>query len=177
MSRYEINSLLYRLKKDPEFRARHCCIPGGDCPGERILHCEDAGLYAIYPLPLITTSRSGDAIDLVVPFVASTWQPYNTVLFRTTVRVSSNRIIQSTFRMISMVATRETAVARLRLAHVLIAAEARNGTPWPLPRRPQIAVNFRQRPSRHPCAALSRDQCRQSLTARSCGSRRTRAGT
>jgi hypothetical protein len=75
------------LMEDPAFRSRHCCMPAGDCPGERIIHCEDAGLYAIYPLPLVETSFDGDAIELVVPFVASTWQPYNTVLFRARVRV------------------------------------------------------------------------------------------
>lgn len=41
MSRYEINSLLYRLKKDPEFRARfdadpHAALAGADLtPAER----------------------------------------------------------------------------------------------------------------------------------------------
>lgn len=74
--------------EDPDFRLRHCCIPGGDCPGERILHCDMAGLYAIYPLPLIEAADVDGAIELTVPFVASTWVPYSVVLFRATVRIN-----------------------------------------------------------------------------------------
>lgn len=77
-----------RDELSPEFRARHCCVPGGNCPGERILPCDRAGLYAVYPLPLIESERVGDDIELVVPFVASTWQPYDVVLFRTRVGVT-----------------------------------------------------------------------------------------
>ncbi|GAB5549373.1 MAG: hypothetical protein SangKO_091330 [Sandaracinaceae bacterium] len=71
---------------DPAFAARHCCL-GDTCPGEQILHCDRAGLYGIYPLPLIETERTDGGIVLDVPFVASTWQPYNVVLFRTRVLV------------------------------------------------------------------------------------------
>ncbi|MAQ14987.1 MAG: hypothetical protein CMN30_09370 [Sandaracinus sp.] len=71
---------------DPAFQAEHCCL-GDTCPGNRILHCDRAGLYAIYPLPLIEVSRSSDGVLLDVPFTASTWQPYNVVLFRTRVLV------------------------------------------------------------------------------------------
>ena len=36
---------------DPAFQAAHCC--GESCPGEQILHCDKAGLYGAYALPLI----------------------------------------------------------------------------------------------------------------------------
>lgn len=71
---------------DPAFAARHCCL-GDTCPGEQILHCDRAGLYGIYPLPVIGAERTDDGVVLEVPFVASTWQPYNVVLFRTRVLV------------------------------------------------------------------------------------------
>lgn len=73
--------------QDPAFVAQHCCIPGGSCPGERVIQCDEAGLYGIYPLPLIQATPRGDAVELSVPFVASTWNPYGVVLFRTTVSV------------------------------------------------------------------------------------------
>lgn len=71
---------------DPLFAARHCCV-GDRCPGEQILHCDRAGLYGIYPLPLIESTRTSEGVVLDVPFTASTWQPYNVVLFRTRVLV------------------------------------------------------------------------------------------
>jgi hypothetical protein len=71
---------------DPAFIARHCCV-GDTCPGERIIRCDRGGLYGIYPLPLIEASARDDGYELTVPFVASTWQPYNVVLFRTDVFV------------------------------------------------------------------------------------------
>lgn len=65
---------------DPAFRAAHCC--GATCPGEQILHCESAGLYAAYPLPYPTIARREDGVlEAAVRFVASTWNPYNVVLF------------------------------------------------------------------------------------------------
>lgn len=73
---------------DPEFALRHCCIPGGACPGERVIRCDHGGLYGIYPLPLIETVRRGDELELSVPFVASTWNPYSVVLFRAVVTVT-----------------------------------------------------------------------------------------
>lgn len=73
---------------DPEFVARHCCLPNADCDGERVIRCDQGGLYGIYPLPLIEASpRGDDGWELKVPFVASTWVPYNVVLFRATVQV------------------------------------------------------------------------------------------
>lgn len=71
---------------DPEFVTRHCCV-GETCPGERIIRCDRGGLYGIYPLPLIEAVAEGDGFALTVPFVASTWQPYNVALFRTEVIV------------------------------------------------------------------------------------------
>lgn len=76
------------LMHDPEFVARHCCLPGAaTCPGERVIRCDQGGLYGIYPLPLIETTPRDGGWELRVPFVASTWVPYNVVLFRTTVFV------------------------------------------------------------------------------------------
>lgn len=75
------------LMSDPVFALQHCCIPNGECPGERVIHCDRGGLYGIYPLPLIEAEPNGDGWTLKVPFVASTWQPYNVVLFRATVSV------------------------------------------------------------------------------------------
>jgi hypothetical protein len=71
---------------EPAFVARHCCV-GETCPGERIIRCDRGGLYAIYPLPLIEARAEDGGYVLRVPFVASTWQPYNVVLFRTDVFV------------------------------------------------------------------------------------------
>jgi hypothetical protein len=60
---------------ESEFRAQHCC--GATCAGDEILHCERAGLYAAYALPFI----SADEGVLRVPYLVSTWDPYNVVLF------------------------------------------------------------------------------------------------
>src|SRR5690554_890225 len=75
------------LMSDPLFALKHCCIPNGECPGERVIHCDRGGLYGIYPLPLIEAVPDGDGWTLKVPFVASTWQPYNVVLFQATLSV------------------------------------------------------------------------------------------
>lgn len=71
---------------EPAFVAQHCCV-GETCPGERIIRCDRGGLYGIYPLPLIEAHAEDGGHVLRVPFVASTWQPYNVVLFRTDVFV------------------------------------------------------------------------------------------
>ena len=76
------------LMHDPAFMLRHCCT-GPTCPGERIIRCEQGGLYGIYPLPLIEATPRDGGYELSVPFVASTWVPYNVVLFRTNVFVST----------------------------------------------------------------------------------------
>jgi hypothetical protein len=71
---------------DPAFTAEHCC--GATCPGAQILHCEAAGLYGAYLLPSITVEPGpGDAVELQLPFVASTWDPYNVVLFTVRIRL------------------------------------------------------------------------------------------
>lgn len=73
---------------DPVFAAQHCCVPNMDCDGQRVIRCDRGGLYGIYPLPLIEATRAGaSAWDLKVPFVASTWVPYNVVLFQASVHV------------------------------------------------------------------------------------------
>ncbi len=71
---------------DPAFVVQHCCV-AETCPGERIIRCDQGGLYGIYPLPLIEAAPREDGYELSVPFVASTWVPYNVVLFRTNVSV------------------------------------------------------------------------------------------
>ncbi len=46
MSRYEINSLLYRLKKDPAFRARFSADPEGALAGLDLTDAERAAFLA-----------------------------------------------------------------------------------------------------------------------------------
>lgn len=70
---------------DAAFRAAHCC--GATCDGPAILHCDRAGLYGAYALPTATVTASADARELDIPFLASTWDPYNVVLFRARVTV------------------------------------------------------------------------------------------
>jgi hypothetical protein len=43
MSRYEVNSVLYRLKKDPEFRARFNADPEAALIGTDLTETERAG--------------------------------------------------------------------------------------------------------------------------------------
>ncbi|MEQ1508703.1 MAG: DUF4185 domain-containing protein, partial [Myxococcota bacterium] len=70
---------------DPAFQAAHCCV-GATCPGDQILHCDRAGLYGAYLLPAITVTPTADGgATLALPFLASTWDPYDVVLFTTTV--------------------------------------------------------------------------------------------
>lgn len=46
MSRYEVNSLLYRLKKDPEFRARFDADPRAALTGADLTPAERAAFVA-----------------------------------------------------------------------------------------------------------------------------------
>ncbi|PYO37379.1 MAG: hypothetical protein DMD86_02990 [Candidatus Rokuibacteriota bacterium] len=46
MSRYEVNSLLYRLKKDPEFRARFTTDPEAALAGADLTEAERAAFIA-----------------------------------------------------------------------------------------------------------------------------------
>ncbi|AWV88556.1 DUF4185 domain-containing protein [Bradymonas sediminis] len=74
---------------DPLFLSKHCCSDSGACHGDAIWRCAEAGLYAPYPLPLIRAEQRGeDTWRLSVPYVVSTWTPYNVVLFEHTVDVS-----------------------------------------------------------------------------------------
>ena len=60
---------------------QHCCL-AEPCIGEQIWQCASTGLYGAYPLPepRVTPQDDGTyAVDL--PFVVSTWMPYNVVLF------------------------------------------------------------------------------------------------
>lgn len=71
---------------DPAFMAEHCCGP--TCAGAQILHCLVAGLYGAYLLPTTTVEpQPGGALELQLPFVVSTWDPYNVVLFTARVRL------------------------------------------------------------------------------------------
>jgi hypothetical protein len=75
---------------DPAFQAAHCC--GASCPGEQLLHCDKAGLYGAYVLPLVKVNQVREGLmELDVPFVVSTWDPYNVVLFRTRLALSPAR--------------------------------------------------------------------------------------
>jgi hypothetical protein len=52
------------------------------------MHCAVAGLYGAYILPAISVADAGNgARELDIPFLVSTWDPYNVVLFTTTVRL------------------------------------------------------------------------------------------
>jgi len=74
---------------DPAVLAEHCC--GDTCPGAQILHCLVAGLYGAYLLPAIDVEPvAGGSVELQLPFVVSTWDPYNVVLFTARVRLDPN---------------------------------------------------------------------------------------
>lgn len=67
---------------DPVFAATHCC--GATCEGAQILHCGVAGLYGTYLLPVGEPITGDDgSLELELPFLVSTWDPYNVVLMRT----------------------------------------------------------------------------------------------
>lgn len=71
---------------DPNFQSMHCC--GTMCTGSQIVHCNVASLYGAYMLPSTTaTPAAGGAFDVQIPFVVSTWDPFNVVAFTTTVHV------------------------------------------------------------------------------------------
>jgi len=70
----------------PAFGERHCC-EGARCPGEQILRCDRGDLYAAYALPLIEAEWTPTGVTLDVPFLVSTLEPRNVVLFRARVIV------------------------------------------------------------------------------------------
>jgi hypothetical protein len=65
---------------DAGFRAAYCC--GTTCGPTQILHCDRAGLYGAYALPLVTSTAKAGVTTIDVPFVVSTWDPYGVSLFR-----------------------------------------------------------------------------------------------
>jgi hypothetical protein len=72
---------------DPVFRAAHCC--GATCPGTQILHCDKAGLYGAYLLPAVKVANApGGGRDLDLPFLVSTWDPYDVALFSAKVHLA-----------------------------------------------------------------------------------------
>lgn len=62
------------------FNDKYCCI-GNDCVGERMLHCDRAGVYAPFMLPDVVTNPDG---SFAIDFLLSTWDPYNVALMRAT---------------------------------------------------------------------------------------------
>jgi hypothetical protein len=74
---------------DPAFAAAHCC-GDGVCEGEQISNCGVAGLYGAYLLPVgAAIVGEDDTRELELPFLVSTWDPYNVVLMRTRVRLTA----------------------------------------------------------------------------------------
>jgi hypothetical protein len=72
---------------DPEFTAAHCC--GATCEGEQILHCFVAGLYGAYLLPTTVVTAVDGGLEVELPFVVSTWDPYNVVLMQARVHLAA----------------------------------------------------------------------------------------
>lgn len=67
---------------DPAFRAAHCCSDTTTCTDAELLHCDRAGLYGAYALPVIQAEVQGALwLSLRIPILVSTWDPYNVVLF------------------------------------------------------------------------------------------------
>ncbi len=71
---------------DPSFQQAHCC--GETCPGDQLLHCDRAGLYGAYLLPAASFAPSENGGVLELPFIVSTWDPYNVVLFSTRIALA-----------------------------------------------------------------------------------------
>ncbi len=69
--------------EDPAFALQYCCIPGGNCDGARLMHCDKAGFYAPYLLPDLITHPDG---SFTLSFFLSTWDPYNVALMGATFR-------------------------------------------------------------------------------------------
>jgi hypothetical protein len=72
---------------DPSFQQAHCCAE--TCPGDQLLHCDRAGLYGAYLLPATNFAPAADGGVLELPFLVSTWDPYNVVLFSTRIVLGS----------------------------------------------------------------------------------------
>lgn len=71
---------------DPAFRAAHCC--DATCGPSQILHCDRAGLYGAYALPFAQVVPKEDLLPTIdLPFLVSTWDPYDVVLFRTRIQL------------------------------------------------------------------------------------------
>ena len=72
---------------DPTFRASYCC--DATCSPTQILHCDRAGLYGAYALPLAHFPFKEDLPSIDLPFVVSTWDPYGVSLFRVQLALTS----------------------------------------------------------------------------------------
>ncbi|HUN55851.1 MAG TPA: DUF4185 domain-containing protein [Smithella sp.] len=73
--------------RDENFRVRYCCGEG-PCDGKHMIHCDKAGAYAPYLLPVISPPEKNGNIR--VNYLLSTWNPYNTVLMSADIRISGN---------------------------------------------------------------------------------------
>ncbi len=66
---------------DPSFQLEHCCL-AEPCVGAQIWQCHSAGLYGAYPLPNPqVTAQDDGTFAVALPFLVSTWMPYDVVLF------------------------------------------------------------------------------------------------
>ena len=72
---------------DAGFRASYCC--DATCAPTQILHCDRAGLYGAYALPLAHAPAKEDLPSIDLPFVVSTWDPYGVSLFRVQLALAS----------------------------------------------------------------------------------------
>ena len=73
--------------QDEMFREHYCCGESF-CEGERMIHCNKAGVYAPYMLPIIAPPAKNGAIT--VNYLLSTWDPYGTVLMSTDITISGD---------------------------------------------------------------------------------------
>jgi hypothetical protein len=73
---------------DPAFMLEHCCL-SEPCGDAQIWKCDAAGLYGAYPLPTPKVQpRTDGRFDVELPFLVSTWIPYNVVMFEARLALS-----------------------------------------------------------------------------------------
>jgi hypothetical protein len=73
--------------QDDIFRKRYCCEEGF-CEGEHMIHYNKAGAYAPYMLPTIAPPVKKGTVT--INYLLSTWNPYNTVLMSTDIKISED---------------------------------------------------------------------------------------
>jgi hypothetical protein len=57
-----------------------------------MIHCDKAGTYAPYLLPVISPPEKDGIIR--INYLLSTWNPYNTVLMSADIRISDNKQVR-----------------------------------------------------------------------------------